>query len=111
MRRFAALPWGTKLGILRVGAWLWAAGGLADRGCAGGAGLGWRAACRHRLPVVRSRPCFRLVLEPCVGYPPLLLRARVSVSCTDLGLRRRPVFSLLFRVSRCRRRAGYESDV
>ena len=25
------------------------------------------------------------MLEPCVGYPPLLLRARVSVSCADLG--------------------------
>ena len=26
-----------------------------------------------------------MVLEPYAGYPPLLLRARVSVSCTDLG--------------------------
>src|SRR5436309_7147507 len=29
-----------------------------------------------------------MALEPLAGYPPLLLRARVSVSCTDPGLRR-----------------------
>jgi transposase len=47
--------------------------------------LGWRAARRHRSLVARSRPCASLVLEPYAGYPSLLLRARVSVSCTDLG--------------------------
>src|SRR5258708_9860407 len=45
----------------------------------------WRAACRHRFALVRLRPLKSLVLEPRAGYPPLLLRARVSVSCTDLG--------------------------
>jgi hypothetical protein len=44
-------------------------GGSADAGQVGRTGLGWRAARR----------------EPYAGYPSLLLRARVSVSCTDLG--------------------------
>jgi hypothetical protein len=44
--------------------------------------------CR-RFVLARSRPCIRVVLEPRAGYPPLLLlRARVSVSCTDLGVLR-----------------------
>ena len=37
------------------------------------------------------------MLEPCVGYPPLLLRARVSVSCADLGAPAGGMPSPLFR--------------
>src|SRR6266498_5638298 len=90
MRRFAALPWGRnwapaaplaevgrRSGGLR--------GGLADAGRADRqAWAGASPAVTDGLWSVRGR-VLDWLLEPLPGTPPLLLRARVSVSCTDLG--------------------------
>ncbi len=72
MRHFVALPWGRKLGPSRR----WRGAGLRWLGSfrrsvtavrAEGAQWCWRAVRRHRVPLDRSRPYFRLVLELLAG--------------------------------------------
>jgi hypothetical protein len=97
MRRFAALPWGTKLGILRVGAWLWEqAVRLTGDVRAGQAWAGVPPAVTDCPWSVRGR-----VLDWCwspVSGTPRCCCVRVCQSpVLILGSGRRPVFSLLFR--------------
>ena len=115
MRRFAALPWGTKTGPSHVGGVRAEVAGAFRRSVTR---AGRKGTVALRAPPAVTGPLgpFEAVFQigagaPCRVTPVMLLRARVSVSCTDRGSGGRRVFSRQFRVFRCRGGQADESDV